>query len=78
MPTVLRVGPHRFFFYSNESSEPPHVHVEAGDHLAKFWLDPVRLSHAGGFSAKEINAITDIIEQHQQTLLEAWNDYVHP
>lgn len=78
MPTVLRVGPHRFFFYSNESSEPPRVHVEAGDHLAKFWLDPVRLSHAGGFSAKEINAITDIIEQHQQTLLEAWNDYFHP
>lgn len=54
------------------------MHVEAGDHLAKFWLDPVRLSHAGGFSAKEINAITDIIEQHQQTLLEAWNDYFHP
>jgi hypothetical protein len=29
VPTVLRVGPYRFFFYSNEGTEPPHVHVEA-------------------------------------------------
>ena len=28
----------RFFFYSNEGSEPPHVHVESGDGTAKLWL----------------------------------------
>ena len=40
MPTLLREGPYRFFFYSDEGDprEPPHVHVTAGDRLAKFWL----------------------------------------
>lgn len=27
MPTILLWRGHRFFFYSNEGSEPPHVHV---------------------------------------------------
>jgi len=27
MPTVLRWGPYRAFFYSNERGEPPHIHV---------------------------------------------------
>ena len=57
MPTVLRSGPFRFFFYSNEGSEPPHVHVEAGAHVAKFWLAPVRLAWSGGFSEREIGKI---------------------
>ena len=38
MPTVLRWGPYRAFFYSNERGEPPHVHVRSGDFEAKFWL----------------------------------------
>jgi hypothetical protein len=28
MPTVGRIGPFRFFFYSNEGAEPPHVHAQ--------------------------------------------------
>ena len=43
MPTVLRVGPYRFFFYAGDRDEPPHVHIERDDKLAKFWLDPFRL-----------------------------------
>ncbi|MBW6456390.1 MAG: DUF4160 domain-containing protein [Trueperaceae bacterium] len=27
-PTVLRDGPYRFFFFSNERGEPPHIHVQ--------------------------------------------------
>ncbi|MBZ5579241.1 MAG: DUF4160 domain-containing protein [Acidobacteriia bacterium] len=44
MPTVLRSGPYRFFFYSADRDEPPHVHGEREDSAAKFWLSPVRLS----------------------------------
>jgi hypothetical protein len=51
MPTVLRVGPYRFFFYSGDGGEPPHIHVEHDDHVAKLWLDPVRLARSGGFKA---------------------------
>jgi Domain of unknown function (DUF4160) len=52
MPTVLRVGPYRFFFYSGDGSEAPHVHVERDASVAKFWLDPVRLAAVvlGGLS----------------------------
>lgn len=28
VPTVDREGPYRFFFYSADRDEPPHVHVE--------------------------------------------------
>jgi len=44
MPTVLRIGAARFFFYSNEGAEPAHIHVEQAGALAKFWLDPVALA----------------------------------
>jgi len=51
MPTVLRSGPYRFYFYSHEPNEPPHIHVERDDLSAKFWLDPVALARNFGFSA---------------------------
>ncbi|MCB9870153.1 MAG: DUF4160 domain-containing protein [Planctomycetes bacterium] len=34
MPTVLRIGSTRFFFYSNEGNEPPHIHIEQAGALA--------------------------------------------
>ena len=43
MPEVLRVRGHRFFFWSNDRPEPPHIHVETAEKKAKFWLNPVRL-----------------------------------
>jgi hypothetical protein len=52
VPTVLRVGPYRFFFSSNEGTEPPHIHVEAGSASAKFWLQPVALSTTMGLQEK--------------------------
>jgi hypothetical protein len=75
MPTVLRIDGFRFFFYSNEGSEPPHIHVERGDEAAKFWLDPVELADSVGFSAKEINLLRRLVIEHQATLLQAWHDY---
>jgi len=54
MPTVLRLGPYRYFFYSSDSEEPPHIHVERDGSVAKFWLDPVRLVASGGFNRAEL------------------------
>jgi len=42
MPAVLRVGRYRFYFYSNERQEPPHIHVKAGSDQAEFWFSPKR------------------------------------
>jgi len=36
MPTALRIGPYRFFFYAGDRDEPPHVHVEREQCIAKF------------------------------------------
>lgn len=75
MPTVLRVGPYRLFFYASDKDEPRHVHVERDERIAKFWLKPVRLNRSGGFSRAELGKIQEIIEENQKRLLEAWNDY---
>lgn len=57
MPTVLRSGPYRFYFYAGDREEPPHVHVERDDSEAKFWIDPVRLQRSAGFAAMELRSI---------------------
>ena len=44
MPTVLRDGPFRIYFFSHDIVEPPHVHVDRDDLSVKFWLDPVALA----------------------------------
>jgi hypothetical protein len=77
MPTVFRRGPYRFFFYSGDGQEPPHIHVERDDCEAKFWLDPVRLERSGGFARREIGDLMRIIEENQRTLLESWHEYFH-
>jgi len=48
MPTVLRSGPHRFYFYAGDQDEPPHVHVERDDSEAKYWLDVCDYSEVTG------------------------------
>lgn len=75
MPTILRVGPYRFFFYAGDKDEPPHIHVERDDKIAKFWLDPVRLQSSRGFGRAEIAKIHKIIEQNMAELMEAWDEY---
>lgn len=75
MPTVLRSGPYRFYFYSHEPNEPPHVHVDREDLSAKFWLDPVALARNFGFRAHEVNTLESLVQANQDSLLEAWHGY---
>ena len=77
MPTVLRVGPYRFFFYASDRDEPRHAHVEREDKIAKFWLNPVRLQGSVGFSRTEIARIRNLVEEHRTGLTEAWDEYFH-
>ena len=75
MPTVLRVGGYRFFFYSRETNEPPHIHVQSGEKTAKFWLGPVVLARSEGYNSRVLRELQNIVEQHEQLFQEAWNDY---
>ena len=69
MPTVLRSGPYRFYFYSHEPNEPPHVHVDRDDLSAKFWLEPIALAANFGFNARELTVMRQIVSKHQKELL---------
>ena len=75
MPTVLRVGPYRFFFYSNEGLEPSHIHIQRDDCLAKFWLDSVTLASSTRFSARDLRSIARLVDEHRTLFLEAWHDH---
>lgn len=74
MPSVLRVGPYRFFFYSNESNEPPHIHVREDDREAPFWLTPVHLAFNHGFRARDLDSVETLVARYRNDLLEAWNE----
>ena len=77
MPTVLRSGPYRFFFYAGDGSEPPHIHVERDDCEAKFWLDPIRIDRSHGFRSQDILRIHELVEAHQVEFREAWDEFFH-
>lgn len=75
MPTVLKIGPYRYFFYSGDRDEPIHIHIERDDKIAKIWLEPIRLDSSGGFSRKEISEMLKTTQEHHQEFVEAWHDY---
>jgi hypothetical protein len=75
MLVALRVRGYRFFFFSLEGHEPPHIHVEQAERFAKFWLHPISLVKSRGFRSGELLEIQAIIEVNRDTLLEKWNEH---
>ncbi|MCT0224216.1 DUF4160 domain-containing protein [Synechococcus sp. CS-1328] len=75
MPTILRSGPYRFYFYSHELNEPPHVHVDRDQASCKVWLAPVALSSSLGFKAKELHEIERLVSMNRAILLKAWEEF---
>lgn len=72
---MFRDGPYRYFFYSGDREEPPHVHVERDDSVVKFWLDPVRLVSSVGFRRSDIGRVQELVEEHQEELLRSWDEF---
>jgi len=76
MPTALRIGPYRFYFYSYDCSEPRHIHVDRENKSAKFWLDPVvALADNHGYSRKELREIEQITIRNLETLRNEWDAF---
>lgn len=75
MPTVMRIGPYRFHFYSRENSEPAHVHVSRDDYEAKFWLQPVTLAANYGFRSAELRDIRRLVDEHCESLVRAYSGF---
>ena len=77
MPTVLRSGPYRIYFYSHDLlNELPHVHIDRDSMSAKFWLDPVSLARNLGFKSKELRVIERLLVENEAVLLAAWREHL--
>jgi hypothetical protein len=75
MPTLLRWKGYRFFFYSADGWEPPHVDVVKDGREAKIWLQDISVAVNLGFSARDLNEIVGATSENQTAFMEAWNDY---
>ena len=73
MPTVLRKGGFKFFFYSNEH-EPKHIHVLKGGGFAK--IDLVTLEvRQNYFKKSDLQKILEIVKQNRDYFLRRWDEY---
>lgn len=75
MPTILREQGYRFFFFSNEGDEPPHVHVESGRGYAKLRLDPVEVVRSIGYKNSELAFLRDLVIENAGRFKEKWDAY---
>jgi hypothetical protein len=76
MPSLLRWRGYRFFFYSADGWEPPHIHVVKDGKEAKIWLNDLNLAINLGYSAKEPNEIIRRTREERDIFLEAWHDHL--
>ena len=76
MPTALRIGPYRLYFYSYDCREPRHMHVDRENLSAKFWLDPdVSVIENLGYSRRELRDIERIIRDNLELLRNEWDTH---
>ncbi|MBI5850311.1 MAG: DUF4160 domain-containing protein [Planctomycetes bacterium] len=75
MRTIRKFGSTRYFFFSNEGDEPPHVHVEDGEALAEFWLQPVAFMSSHKFPNHKLRKIERGVRTNQLLFLKAWHEH---
>lgn len=73
--TVLRVKGYRFFFFSLDKSEKPHIHIENAEKYAKYWLGPVELAHNRGFRSHELTEVRKLVQEHEDMIERKWHEY---
>ena len=76
MPTALRIGPYRFYFYSYDCAEPRHMHVDRANRSAKFWPDPnVSLAENYGYNRRELRCLERITRENLERLRNEWDAF---
>ena len=75
MPSILRIGPFRFHFYSDERNEPAHIHVAMSVGECKFWLEPVKLASNKNIAPHIVRQIEKLVYEHQIFLKEKYNEF---
>ena len=76
MPRVLFEKGYEFFFYSNEGTEPMHIHVGKAGSVGKIWFEPrLKIQYLYGFSPVERKEILEIADLNLEFLKSSWNEY---
>jgi hypothetical protein len=73
-PTIHDEDGFRFWFWSGDRTEPPHVHVGKAGARAKWWLDPIQEHENRGFNPSQQRRIRDILLEQQDRMLERWRE----
>lgn len=82
MPQLLRFGPYRIYFWSNEGIplEPIHVHISNGipnAEATKVWITQNKRALIANpndkrISAKVLNRLVEMIEAQSDDIIAAW------
>lgn len=75
MPTIHRECGFRFFFYSGEGNEPPHIHCRKQDGEIKIWLSPLAVAFAFGMNARDQREALRITKIQLAKFTEAWDEF---
>ena len=75
MPTILITNGYRFFFYSTEGKEPPHIHVQGKGGEAKIWLDPIEITNIYGFGFMERRQVLIITHKNVNLFMNEWRKW---
>ena len=75
MPTVLRKNGFRFFFYSNEGTEPAHIHIVGRNGELKVWMNPVAIAKTYNLSPKDQKEAIKIVLENRQLILDKWEEW---
>ncbi len=75
MPTILRQYGYRFFFYSGEDREPPHVHVIGHGGEMKVWIVNISVAKTYRLSPQKQKRVLKIVEENKELLLNAWREF---
>lgn len=75
MPTVLVKDGFRFFFYSHEGNEPPHIHIIGKGGEMKVWLSNLVISKVYNLSPKEQRIILEIMSANIELFKKEWENF---
>lgn len=82
MPNLFRLKGYNIYFWSNENSEPIHVHVNKGgpkQNATKIWLSSsggcVIANNNSRIPEKDLNDLVDIIQGQFFYICNAWKEH---
>jgi len=57
------------------STKALYIHIEHGDKVAKYWLNPIELAESEGFRSHELTRVRALVIEHRALFLEKWDEH---